>query len=67
MYPETKPAAETKNPEANIYKVGEHLSELYRRYDLEEDWNRRQLKKPSEGYNWVRYGDNYLLVKIMAV
>jgi Ni/Co efflux regulator RcnB len=53
-----------KNPDPHIYKMGEHLSELYGRYDLVDDWGRRQLKKPPEGHHWVRYGDNYLLVKI---
>ena len=52
------------NPDPHIYKVGEHLSELYGRYELVDDWDRHQLKKPPEGHHWVRYGDNYLLVKI---
>jgi Ni/Co efflux regulator RcnB len=55
---------EKTNPDPHIYKVGEHLSELYGRYELVDDWDRHQLKKPPEGHHWVRYGDNYLLVKI---
>ena len=53
-----------KTPDPHIYKVGEHLSELYGRYELVDDWDRHQLKKPPEGHHWVRCGDNYLLVKM---
>jgi Ni/Co efflux regulator RcnB len=52
------------NPDSHIYKLGEHLSELYGRYELIDDWDRHQLKKPPEGHHWVRYSDNYLLVKM---
>jgi Ni/Co efflux regulator RcnB len=54
---------EQQNPEPHIYRLGDHLSEAYGRYDLVDDWERHQLKKPPGGSHWVRYGDNYLLVK----
>jgi Ni/Co efflux regulator RcnB len=54
---------EERNPEPHIYRLGEHLSEVYGRYDLVDDWARHQLKKPPDGSHWVQYGENYLLVK----
>ena len=54
---------EQRNPEAHIYRLGEHLSENYGSFDLVDDWARHQLKKPPDGSHWVRYGENYLLVK----
>ena len=55
--------SEEKNPQPHIYRLGEHLSEAYGRFDPVDDWARHQLKKPPDGSHWVRYGDNYLLVK----
>jgi Ni/Co efflux regulator RcnB len=61
------PSSETsggspRNPEPHIYKLGEHLSEAYGRYELVDDWQSYRLAQPPEGHHWVRYGDNYLLV-----
>ena len=53
---------EKRNPEPHIYKLGEHLSEAYGRYELIDDWKRYQLEMPPEGEHWIRYGENYLLV-----
>lgn len=54
---------EERDPEPHIYRLGEHLSESYGRFELVDDWVRHQLMKPPDGSHWVRYGDNYLLVK----
>lgn len=52
-----------RNPEPHIYRLGEHLSEAYGAFELVDDWERHQLKKPPEGQHWARYGENFLLVK----
>jgi Ni/Co efflux regulator RcnB len=51
-------------PAPHIYKRGEHLSPSYGSFDVVGDWSRVRLTKPPEGSHWVKYGDNYLLVKI---
>lgn len=51
-----------RNPEPHIYRLGEHLSEAYGAFELVDDWERHQLKKPPEGRHWARYGENFLLV-----
>ena len=61
------PQAETgggdpRNPEPHIYKLGEHLSEAYGRYEIIDNWQREKLIMPPEGHHWIRYGDNFLLV-----
>lgn len=61
------PQAETgggkaRDPEPHIYKLGEHLSEAYGRYELVDDWQREKLMMPPQGHHWVRYGENFLLV-----
>ncbi len=61
------PQAETgggkaRNPEPHIYKLGEHLSEGYGRYEIIDDWQRDKLTMPPEGHHWIRYGENFLLV-----
>ena len=61
------PQAETgggkaRDPEQHIYKLGEHLSEAYGRYELVDDWQREKLMMPPQGHHWVRYGENFLLV-----
>jgi len=61
--PRAEKSGEPNDSAPHIYKLGEHLSEAYGRYDLVDDWDRFKLKMPPDGYHWVRYGDNYLLVK----
>ena len=61
------PQAETsggkaKDPDPHIYKLGEHLSEAYGRFELVDDWKVAKLEMPPEGHHWVRYGDNFMLV-----
>lgn len=52
------------NPAPHIYKRGEHVSRSYGAFDVVEDWNQFHLAKPPEDSHWVKYGDNYMLVKI---
>ncbi|HXJ00020.1 MAG TPA: RcnB family protein [Micropepsaceae bacterium] len=52
------------NPAPHIYKRGEHISPSYGSFDVVGDWSRFHLAKPPDGSHWVKYGDNYLLVKI---
>jgi Ni/Co efflux regulator RcnB len=52
-----------ENPAPHIYKRGEHVSRSYGEFDVVTDWNRFHLKAPPEGYHWVHFGDNYMLVK----
>jgi Ni/Co efflux regulator RcnB len=52
-----------ENPAPHIYKRGEHVSRSYGEFDVVNDWNRFHLKPPPEGYHWVHFGDNYMLVK----
>jgi Ni/Co efflux regulator RcnB len=51
-----------RNPEPHTYRLGEHLSEAYGAFELVDDWERHQLKKPPGGHHWARYGENFLLV-----
>jgi len=53
----------TGNPAPHIYKRGEHISRLYGAFDVVDDWSQFHLPKPPEDSHWVKYGDNYLLVK----
>jgi Ni/Co efflux regulator RcnB len=53
---------EPRNSEPHIYKLGEHLSEAYGRYEIVDNWQREQLMMPPEGHHWIRYGENFLLV-----
>ena len=52
-----------KNPEPHIYKRGEHISRSYGEFDVVNDWSRFHLMQPPADSHWVKYGDNYLLVK----
>lgn len=54
---------DANNPAPHIYKRGEHLSRSYGAFDVVGDWNRFHLAKPPDDSHWVKYGDNYLLVK----
>jgi Ni/Co efflux regulator RcnB len=51
------------NPAPHIYKRGEHVSRSYGAFDVVTDWNQFHLAKPPSDSHWVKYGDNYLLVK----
>jgi Ni/Co efflux regulator RcnB len=51
------------NPAPHIYKRGEHLSRSYGAFDVVTDWNQFHLAQPPSDSHWVKYGDNYLLVK----
>jgi Ni/Co efflux regulator RcnB len=51
------------NPAPHIYKRGEHISRGYGAFDVVDDWSRFHLMKPPADSHWVKYGDNYLLVK----
>lgn len=53
---------DVRNFEPHIYKLGEHLSEVYSNYELVDDWRSAKLTAPPERHHWVRYGENYLLV-----
>jgi Ni/Co efflux regulator RcnB len=52
------------NPAPHIYKRGEHISRSYGAFDVVEDWSKVRLTKPPEDSHWVKYGENYILVKI---
>jgi Ni/Co efflux regulator RcnB len=52
------------NPAPHIYKRGEHVSRSYGVFAVVEDWNQFHLAKPPMDSHWVKYGDNYMLVKI---
>jgi Ni/Co efflux regulator RcnB len=52
------------NPTPHIYKKGEHISPSYGSFDVVDDWSRFKLAKPPDNSHWVKYGENYLLVKI---
>jgi Ni/Co efflux regulator RcnB len=54
------------NPAPHIYKRGEHISPSYGSFDPVTDWSHFHLKKPQEGYRWVKFGDNFLLVSEMS-
>jgi Ni/Co efflux regulator RcnB len=65
--PTKAPRSETtggnkRNPEPHIYRLGEHLSEVYGSYELVDNWQQAKLMAPPAGHHWVRYGENYLLV-----
>ena len=51
------------NPAPHIYKRGEHISRSYGAFDVVDDWSHFHLKQPPADSHWVKYGDNYLLVK----
>ena len=51
------------NPEPHIYKRGEHISQSYGAFDVVTDWMHFHLTQPPADSHWVKYGDNYLLVK----
>ena len=51
-----------RNPEAHIYKLGDHLSEAYGSYELVDNWQQAKLTMPPTGHHWVRYGESYMLV-----
>ncbi|HEX3485902.1 MAG TPA: RcnB family protein [Micropepsaceae bacterium] len=53
-----------QNPTPHIYKRGEHLSPSYGSFDVVQDWDQFHLAKPPMGTHWVKYGNNYLLVKV---
>jgi Ni/Co efflux regulator RcnB len=52
-----------QNPEPHIYKRGEHISRSYGEFDVVDDWSRFHLTQPPADSHWVKYGENYLLVK----
>jgi Ni/Co efflux regulator RcnB len=52
------------NPAPHIYKRGEHVTRSYGAFDVVQDWNQFHLTKPPQDSHWVKYGDNYMLVKI---
>jgi Ni/Co efflux regulator RcnB len=52
------------DPAPHIYKKGEHISPSYGSFDVVRDWSRLNLAKPPEDSHRVKYGENYLLVKI---
>ena len=54
---------EADNPAPHIYKRGEHLSRSYGAFDDVSEWEHFHLMKPPEGFHWVRFDGNYLLVK----
>jgi Ni/Co efflux regulator RcnB len=56
--------ADPSNPAPHIYRRGEHISPNYGSFEVVGDWSRLKLAKPPEDSHWVKYGDNYLLVKI---
>ena len=56
-------AGDKDNPAPHIYKRGEHISQSYGAFDVVDDWSRFRLAKPPVDSHWVKYGDNYLLVK----
>jgi Ni/Co efflux regulator RcnB len=51
------------NPVPHIYHRGEHLSAAYGGFELVPNWSRFGLSPPPQGYHWVEYGRNYLLVE----
>ena len=52
-----------QDPEPHIYRRGEHISRSYGDFDVVNDWSRFHLNPPPNDSHWVKYGDNYLLVK----
>jgi Ni/Co efflux regulator RcnB len=54
---------DAENPAPHVYKRGEHISRSYGAFDVVEDWNQFHLAKPPQDSHWVKYGDNYMLVK----
>lgn len=43
-----------------------HRYSDWRRHQEVRDWNRRGLHRPGRGQEWIRVGNDYLLVSIMS-
>ena len=54
---------DARHPIAHVYKRGEHLTSAYGSFDVVRDWSRYALPPPPDGYHWVRFGTNYMLVQ----
>jgi Ni/Co efflux regulator RcnB len=47
------------------WRRGEHYRD-WRRHEAVRDWHRHGLKRPGRGQEWIRVGNDYLLVGIAS-
>lgn len=55
----------TKKKIVRKWRRGEHYRD-WRRHDTVRDWHRHGLKRPGRGQEWIRVGNDYLLVGIAS-
>lgn len=49
----------------NQWKRGQRYSD-WRRHQRVNDWQRHHLRRPGHGQQWVRVGNDYLLVSVLS-
>lgn len=60
-----RPAMKNKMVHKRHWKRGEHYSD-WRRHPPVRDYRRHGLKRPGHGQEWIRVGNDYLLVGIAS-
>ena len=53
-----------EQPAPHIYQKGDHLSPAYGAFSVVGDWQMHKLMAPPAMEHWVRYGNNFLLVRV---